>query len=223
LRRLLPTSLASRIALTSALCGLALAAAGLLVGYWALPAQLNARSVAGCRGSRTWFGTSCRRFRTRRALRIGECALDALVLDSGPVRWRSQTGMDYNAVRVNEPLGGGALRRVYLSRGRRHDVHLLTGLLRASVFGLSLMLMADAVGSWLIARTGLAPPRQFRGGHHLCRFNGSARIRGRASGGTGGPGPRVQGDAGAQRRRLQAATGGFRRSRRILPTKSGRR
>jgi two-component system heavy metal sensor histidine kinase CusS len=199
LRRLLPTSLASRIAWTSALFGLALAAAGLLVGYWALSAQLHSRSVAELQGKqelvrhilseirdKTGVADSAHRFQdiltgheelhlavvdpaSRDVLASfsptaaeSVSALDALAVDAGPVRWRSQSGTDYNAVRVNERVGGGAPVRVYLSRDRRHDVHLLTGFLRASVFGLPLMLVAVAVGAWLIARTGLAPLRQFR-------------------------------------------------------------
>jgi two-component system heavy metal sensor histidine kinase CusS len=198
-RRLLPTSLASRIALTSALFGLALAAVGLLVGYWALSAQLHARSVGELQGKRelvrhilseipdkSGIAESGHRFQDvltgheelHLALRdptsgsilasfspiaaesVG--ALDALVPDSGPLRWRSQTGTEFNAMRVTEPVGGGPPVQVYLSRDRRHDLHLLSGFLRASVFGLPLMLVAVAVGAWLIARTGLAPLRQFR-------------------------------------------------------------
>lgn len=197
--RLLPTSLASRIALTSALFGLALAAAGLLVGYWALSAQLHSRSVGELQGKRELVrhilseipdkaaiadsghrfqdiltgheelhlalvdpasGTVLASFSPTAAASVS--AVDALPSDPGPLRWRSESGTDFNAVRVNEPLGGGSVVRVYLSRDRRHDVHLLSGFLRASIFGVPVMLVAVALGAWLIARTGLSPLRQFR-------------------------------------------------------------
>lgn len=49
-RRVLPASLALRIALASALFGLMLAAVGMLLGYWALSAQLQARAEGVLRG-----------------------------------------------------------------------------------------------------------------------------------------------------------------------------
>jgi two-component system heavy metal sensor histidine kinase CusS len=197
--RWLPTSLASRIALTSALFGLILAAVGMLVGYWALSAQLHARSVGELQGKRELvrhilseipdkaaIADSGHRFQdvltgheelhlavvdttsggvlasfspvAAESVRV----LDALAPDAGTLRWQSQSGTEFNALRANEPVGDGTPVRIYLSRDRRHDVHLLSGFLRASVFGLPLMLVAVAVGAWLIARTGLAPLRQFR-------------------------------------------------------------
>lgn len=197
--RLLPTSLASRIALTSAVFGLMLAAVGMLVGYWALSAQLHARSLAELQGKRELvrhilseipdkaaIADSGHRFQDvltgHEELHLALLdstggsvlasfspvaaesvrAMDALPPDSGPLRWQSQAGTEFNALRVNEPVGDGTPVRVYLSLDRRHDAHLLSGFLRASVFGLPLMLVSVALGAWLIARTGLAPLRQFR-------------------------------------------------------------
>lgn len=199
MKRLMPTSLASRIALTSALFGLVLAAAGMLVAYWALSVQLQSRSVGELQGKRELFrhiladirsksdiADSGHRFQDvltgHEELHLALVdpadgkvlvsfspiaaesieAMDALAPDARPVQWQSQGGTEFNGLRASETIGGGVPVRLYLSRDRRHDLHLLAGFLRASVFGVPLMLVAVAIGGWLIARTGLAPLRQFR-------------------------------------------------------------
>lgn len=195
----LPASLALRIALASALFGLGLAAAGMLVGYWALSAQLHARAVAALEGRRelvlhlvaempTVRSVTTSRHRFNDVLighedlhlalveaRSGQllaafsslaeasvAALDALPEVGPTTRWQADADTPLEGMRQLARVGDGGEVRFYLSLDRRHDQHLLAGFLRASVFGLPLMLAAVALGAWLIARTGLAPLRQFR-------------------------------------------------------------
>lgn len=199
-RRLaLPASLALRIALASALFGLALAAVGMLVGYWALAAQLQARAEGELRSRRGLVLQLLAEMPGVGAVRAGEqrfrdvlaghedlhlalveartgavlatfsrlgaasvAALDAQPAQPPPVRWRADEATTLDGMRETARIADGTPVRIYLSLDRRHDMHLLSGFLRATVLALPLMLAAVALGAWLIARTGLGPLRQFR-------------------------------------------------------------
>jgi two-component system, OmpR family, heavy metal sensor histidine kinase CusS len=89
-------------------------------------------------------------------------AIDAAPAGARQVPWVADGDIEMEGVRDTAQLRDGAQVRFYLSLDRRHDMHLLAGFLRASTFGLPLMLAAVALGAWLIARTGLVPLRQFR-------------------------------------------------------------
>lgn len=89
--------------------------------------------------------------------------LDQRGLAGREIKWTSKQGSELSAVRAEAPVGDGTPIRYYVSLDRRHDWRLLSGFLKASLFGLPFLLAAVALGSWLIARTGLAPLRRFRG------------------------------------------------------------
>lgn len=89
--------------------------------------------------------------------------LDQRGLAGREVKWTSKQGSELSAVRAEAPVGDGTPIRYYVSLDRRHDWRLLSGFLKASLVGLPFLLAAVALGAWLIARTGLAPLRRFRG------------------------------------------------------------
>ena len=88
--------------------------------------------------------------------------LDAAGAEGVQVRWSPLSGAPMMAVRAQAPVGDGTPVRFYLTLDTRQDGRLLHGFLRASLLGLPALLGAVALGSWLIATTGLSPLRRFR-------------------------------------------------------------
>ena len=90
-----------------------------------------------------------------------------VALDSAPddtaaiVPWTAPAGQRLGTIRGTGPAADGRPVRFYLSMDRRQDTRLLTGFIKATVLGLPLLLLAVALGAWLIARTSLAPLRRF--------------------------------------------------------------
>ncbi len=76
--------------------------------------------------------------------------------------WTASTGEELRAVSASAPFADGRMVRYYLSMDRRQDNRLLAGFIKTSLVGWPLILLAVALGSWLIARTSLAPLRRFR-------------------------------------------------------------
>jgi two-component system, OmpR family, heavy metal sensor histidine kinase CusS len=89
--------------------------------------------------------------------------LDATARPGVETKWTSKQGAELSAVRADAAAGDGSPVRFYVSLDRRHDQRLLSGFLKASLLGLPFLLAAVALGAWLIAGTGLAPLRRFRG------------------------------------------------------------
>jgi two-component system heavy metal sensor histidine kinase CusS len=89
--------------------------------------------------------------------------LDTNGVEGGQVvRWTPRPGIPMKAVRALAPVGDGTPVRFYVTLDTRQDGRLLHGFLRASLLGLPVLLGAVALGSWMIATTGLAPLRRFR-------------------------------------------------------------
>ncbi|WP_296358877.1 heavy metal sensor histidine kinase [Ramlibacter sp.] len=88
--------------------------------------------------------------------------LDARGNTAGVPDWVAPDGSRFASLREQGPTADGSAVRFYLSLDRGHDQRLLSGFLRASLFGLPVLLALVALGAWLIARTGLAPLRRFR-------------------------------------------------------------
>lgn len=75
--------------------------------------------------------------------------------------WTAPTGQELRAVSASAPFADGRMVRYYLSMDRRQDNRLLAGFIKTSLVGWPLILLAVALGAWLIARTSLAPLRRF--------------------------------------------------------------
>ena len=75
--------------------------------------------------------------------------------------WIEPGGERYSGIHGTAAVADGARVQFYLSVDRRRDGALLTGFIKATMLALPLLLLMVAVGSGLIARTGLAPLRQF--------------------------------------------------------------
>ncbi|MEJ5992396.1 heavy metal sensor histidine kinase [Ramlibacter sp. PS3R-8] len=88
--------------------------------------------------------------------------LDTAGAEGAQVRWTPRPGVQMKAVRAQAPVGDGTPVRFYVTLDTRQDGRLLRGFLRASLFGLPVLLGTVALGSWLIARTGLSALRRFR-------------------------------------------------------------
>lgn len=88
--------------------------------------------------------------------------LDTIGAEGAQVRWTPSPGIPMTAARALAPVGDGTPVRFYVTLDTRQDGRLLHGFLRASLLGLPVLLGAVALGSWLIATTGLAPLRRFR-------------------------------------------------------------
>lgn len=88
--------------------------------------------------------------------------LDAIGAEEAQVRWTPRPGVPMKALRARAPVGDGTPVRFYVTLDTRQDGRLLRGFLQASLFGLPVLLGAVALGSWLIATTGLSPLRRFR-------------------------------------------------------------
>lgn len=76
--------------------------------------------------------------------------------------WTALTGEELRAISASAPFADGRMVRYYLSMDRRQDNRLLAGFIKTSLLGWPLILLAVALGAWLIARTSLAPLRRFR-------------------------------------------------------------
>jgi two-component system, OmpR family, heavy metal sensor histidine kinase CusS len=81
---------------------------------------------------------------------------------AGMLAWRPASGLRLIALRAEAPVADGTSVRFYLSLDTEQDRRLLSGFTRASLVGLPFLLIAVAVGAWLITRTGLAPLLRFR-------------------------------------------------------------
>ena len=88
--------------------------------------------------------------------------LDAAGAQGAQIAWTPRPGAPMKAVRAQAPAGDGTPVRFYVTLDTREDGRLLRGFLQASLFGLPVLLGTVALGSWLIATTGLSPLRRFR-------------------------------------------------------------
>lgn len=75
--------------------------------------------------------------------------------------WTAPTGEKLTATQGIGLVRSGSPVRYYLSMDRRHDSELLSGFIKATWVGLPILLLAVALGAWLIARTSLTPLRRF--------------------------------------------------------------
>lgn len=209
-------SLALRIALASALFGLIVAGGAVVVGFWALGQQLDARSATELYGKRDLlvhvlseipapYAIEANRHRFSDLL-IGHADLHLAVVDVADGRvlasfsqlaqqsigvlqtapdnrtaihaWTSPAGEHLSAIRDSSPVANGQAVRFFLSIDRRADSVLLLGFVRATAVGVPVLLLMVALGSWLIARTGLQPLRRF---HHLAASIGTQSLNRRVS------------------------------------------
>ncbi|MBI2770369.1 MAG: heavy metal sensor histidine kinase [Burkholderiales bacterium] len=94
--------------------------------------------------------------------RQSSTALESMPDDVNSVQsWTALTASRLSAIRGMGRVANGQSIRFYISLDRRHDSQLLAGFINATLVGLPLLLMAIAIGAWLIARTSLAPLRHF--------------------------------------------------------------
>jgi two-component system, OmpR family, heavy metal sensor histidine kinase CusS len=84
--------------------------------------------------------------------------LDGVVSHS----WLTAGGERLVSVRGHAPVSDGSGVRYVVSLDRRHDSRLLSDFLRTSLLGAPFLLLVVGLGSWLIARTALAPLLRFR-------------------------------------------------------------
>ena len=75
--------------------------------------------------------------------------------------WRTDSGARFSGMHGLAKVADGGDVRFYLSVDRHRDGVLLGGFIQATLLALPLLLIVVAVGSGLIARTGLAPLRRF--------------------------------------------------------------
>ena len=75
--------------------------------------------------------------------------------------WSALGGQAFTVLKGSNPTANAQLIRFELSLDRRHDAELLTSFIKATLVSLPLLLLAVALGAWLIARTALTPLRQF--------------------------------------------------------------
>lgn len=75
--------------------------------------------------------------------------------------WRAASGVRFSGMHGLAKVADGGDVRFYLSVDRLRDGALLGGFIKATLLALPLLLIVVAVGSGLIARTGLAPLRRF--------------------------------------------------------------
>ncbi|MEO8653518.1 MAG: heavy metal sensor histidine kinase [Ramlibacter sp.] len=75
--------------------------------------------------------------------------------------WRTDSGARFSGMHGLAKVADGGDVRFYLSVDRHRDGVLLGGFTQATLLALPLLLIVVAVGSGLIARTGLAPLRRF--------------------------------------------------------------
>jgi two-component system heavy metal sensor histidine kinase CusS len=77
------------------------------------------------------------------------------------VRWHGSDGKQYASLVSTGTLGDGQSVRFVLSLDLQADRELLGAFVRATLVGLPVMLLLVALGSWTVARTGLAPLKRF--------------------------------------------------------------
>ena len=75
--------------------------------------------------------------------------------------WRSPSGSRFSGTHGIAKVADGHDVQFYLSVDRHRDAGLLAGFIKATLLALPLLLIVVALGSGLIARTGLAPLRRF--------------------------------------------------------------
>jgi two-component system heavy metal sensor histidine kinase CusS len=75
--------------------------------------------------------------------------------------WKTDSGLRFSGMHGLAKVADGGDVRFYLSVDRHRDGALLGGFIQATLLALPLLLIVVAVGSGLIARTGLAPLRRF--------------------------------------------------------------
>ena len=87
--------------------------------------------------------------------RLGDRATPAVL------RWQGSDGKRYASLVSTGTLGDGQQVRFVLSLDLQADRQLLGAFVRATLVGLPLLLLMVALGSWTVARTGLAPLKRF--------------------------------------------------------------
>jgi two-component system, OmpR family, heavy metal sensor histidine kinase CusS len=75
--------------------------------------------------------------------------------------WVTPDGVRFSGIHGKAALANGQQVEYYLSVDRQRDSSLLAGFVQATLLALPLLLLLVALGSGLIARTGLAPLRRF--------------------------------------------------------------
>ncbi len=75
--------------------------------------------------------------------------------------WVTPAGIRFSGIHGTTALAGGQQVHFYLSVDRHRDAVLLSGVVKATLFALPLLLLIVAAGAGMIARTGLAPLRSF--------------------------------------------------------------
>jgi two-component system heavy metal sensor histidine kinase CusS len=209
-------SLATRIALISAFFGLVITGGAIVVGFYALSQQLDARSTEELKGKRDLLLHVLSEMPSPEAIlqnrhRFGDLlighddlhlalvdpssgemvtsfsetaekspsALDASqVINSSIYAWRAPNGERLNSIQGVTPVANGKSVRYYLSLDRRHDSRLLGGFISTTLVAWPVLLLVVALGAWLIARTSLAPLRQF---HRLAASIGTQSLSHRIS------------------------------------------
>jgi len=192
-------SLAVRIAVASALFGLVVAGGAVVVGYWALSQQLDARAADEMRGRRELLEHLLATVPSREAIpqakarfqdlfyghddlhlaiadpaggnvlaKFSEVATESVTVLSHAMApadtlhsWVTPAGARFSGMHGTTALGNGQPVRFYLSMDRHRDSMLLAGFVKATLVALPLLLLIVATGAGVIARTGLAPLRNF--------------------------------------------------------------
>ncbi len=80
---------------------------------------------------------------------------------ASPRIWSALGGQPFTILKGSSPTANTQIIRFELSLDRRHDAELLTSFIKSTLVGLPLLLLAVALGAWLIARTALTPLRHF--------------------------------------------------------------
>ena len=85
----------------------------------------------------------------------------ANVATSAVLRWRGSDGQQYASLVSMGAVADGQRVRFVLSLDLQADRQLLGAFVRATLVGLPVLLLMVALGSWTVARTGLAPLKRF--------------------------------------------------------------
>ena len=92
--------------------------------------------------------------------------------------WATPGGTRFSDMHGIAKVGDGSAIKFYLTVERHSEVGLLAGFIRATLLSLPLLFVIVAVGAGLIARTGLAPLREF---NRLARSIGTQSLNKRLS------------------------------------------
>jgi len=102
----------------------------------------------------------------------------ARVLEERVTSWKASDGTKLIGLKQAAPTQDGTEASYFLSLDLQHNTELLSDFLKATLFGLPLLLFVVSTGAWLIARTGLAPLRRF---HRLAATVGTQSLSRRVS------------------------------------------